>query len=115
MGPVDPDGLRTLAESGDAHALDVIKNAARAIALASGQIARVLDHRMLVLGGGATVLGEVLVDAVRRALAERPAMGPIRSMPDVVLARAGTWSGVIGAAELARATLGERAANGVRL
>jgi glucokinase len=108
LGPIDPDGLRTLADGGDADALSVIESAARAIAVASGQIARVLDHRTLVLGGGATVLGEVFAAAVRRAVAEAPAMGPIRSMPDVLLARAGAWSGTIGAAELARTALDER-------
>jgi predicted NBD/HSP70 family sugar kinase len=100
LGAMDPDTLRLRARAGDPTASAIIADAARAIAQASAQVARVLDHRTLVLGGGA---GEVLLDAVHAALLSMPPMGPIRSVPHVMAAHAGGWSGVIGAAQLARA------------
>lgn len=100
---VDGPALAAAARAGDRAALTVVAEAARAVAVASGQISRVVDHDVLVLGGGVSDgLGPVLVDAVTVALEAAEPVGPLHPRPRVVAARAGRLAGVIGAADLAR-------------
>ncbi|MEV6637041.1 ROK family protein [Actinoplanes sp. NPDC051470] len=89
------------ANAGDTAVLTVIDDAARAIALACGQLACVIDPHTVVLGGGASAIGDVLLDAVRKAVARIEPMGPVHPRPHISLARAGNRAGVLGAAELA--------------
>jgi glucokinase len=97
------DGLafNTAATHGDPATLTVIEETASAIAHASSQISRVIDHDRLVLGGGASALGARLVDAVVRAIDRAEPVGPLHPRPVVSLARGGNRSGVVGAADLA--------------
>ncbi|MEP7021199.1 MAG: ROK family protein, partial [Pseudonocardiales bacterium] len=81
---------------GDAAALAVIEQAAQAIAAASAQISRVIDHQHLVLGGGVSALGGVLVESVRNALAGTAPLGPVLPRPQVRIAAHGNRAGVIG-------------------
>ena len=90
---------------GDPVALATVDRAAGAIAVASGQISRVIDHGCLVLGGGVSGLGEVLLDAVRRALRAGVRIGPVLPTPMVTRSRLGNGAGVLGAADLAWRTL----------
>ena len=99
---LDGPALAAAAHSGDPAALAVVIETARAIAFASGQISRVVDHDVLVLGGGVSAgLGQLLVEAVAAAVAQAEPVGPIRPRPQVVAARAGRLAGVLGAADLA--------------
>jgi glucokinase len=102
----DPDRLDgpmlgAAVRAGDPAACSVLDVAATAIATASSQISRVVDHDVLVLGGGVIGLGPALVSAVQSALERTAPVGPIRPRPAVVAARAGTSAGVLGAADLA--------------
>ena len=87
--------------AGVAPVLHVIDDAARAIAHVCGQIACVIDPHTVVLGGGASDIGDVLLDAVRKAVAQIEPIGPVRPDPHIALARAGNRAGVLGAADLA--------------
>lgn len=98
------DHLGLAARRGDPAALQILTDAARAIAHASAQISRVVDHSMLVLGGGAARVGRPLSDAVAAALASLPPLGGIAKPPSVRLARLGAFAGVHGAAALAART-----------
>jgi glucokinase len=93
--------LSAAIRQGEPVAVAVLSVAARAIALASAQVSRVVDHQWLVLGGGASGIDYPLVEAVENALADTAAVGPTRPLPQVFLARAGNHSGVLGAADLA--------------
>ncbi|WP_188943487.1 ROK family protein [Nakamurella endophytica] len=93
--------VTALARRGDERVLAVVDRAAAAIAAASGQISRVVDHHTLVLGGGAADLGDPLLAAVRRHLSAGVPVGPVRPHPHVRAARAGNRAGVLGAADLA--------------
>jgi glucokinase len=104
----DPDALdgRHLAAAAGADdplALRVVEEAATAIAAASAQISRVIDHGHLVLGGGAGAIGAPLRIAVQDAIERTPPIGPVRPRPIVALARLGNAAGVVGAAALAAA------------
>ncbi len=100
---LDGPALAAAAHAGDPAALAVVAETARAIAFASGQISRVVDHDVLVLGGGVSAgLGPVLVEAVAAAVDGAEPVGPIRPRPRVMAARAGRLAGVLGAADLAR-------------
>jgi glucokinase len=96
-GPMLAEAVR----AGDPAAGSVVDVAATAIAAASSQVSRVVDHDVLVLGGGVIGLGPALVSAVQAALDRTDPVGPIRPRPAVVAARAGTSAGVLGAADLA--------------
>jgi glucokinase len=102
----DPDRLDgpmlgTAVRAGDPAACSVLDAAATAVATASSQVSRVIDHDVLVLGGGVIGLGPALVSAVQSALDRTDPVGPIRPRPVVIAARAGTSAGVLGAADLA--------------
>ena len=99
---VSAEALTRLVEQRDSRILAVLDDAARAIAAASAQISRVIDHHTMVIGGGASRLGSPLVQAIERHLEQGGPIGPIRPVPRVLLARAGNRAGVIGAADLAR-------------
>ena len=86
---------------GDHAARSVVQRAARAIAAASAQISRVIDHRVLVLGGGASELGSLLIEVVEDELRLTRAIGPVLPIPQVRIASTGNCAGVIGAARLA--------------
>ena len=81
-------------------ALLVLRCAAWALARASSQISRVIDHHTLVLGGGASGIGEKLRAAVEVALRDTAPLGPVLPLPRVRLATAGNEAGVLGAADL---------------
>lgn len=87
------------ANAGDATALDVVAEAAQAIAFVSAQISRVIDHDVLVLGGGASRIGAPLAQAVAAALDATEPIGPLRPRPVVRLGS--NQAGVHGAADLA--------------
>ena len=89
------------ARAGLAPVLEVIDEAAHAIARACVQLACVIDPHTVVLGGGASALGDVLLDAVSKQMARIEPIGPVRPHPHIILARAGNRAGVLGAAELA--------------
>ncbi len=91
--------------AGDLAARSVVQRAARAIAAASAQISRVIDHRILVLGGGASDLGSLLTEVVKDELRLTRPIGPVLPLPEVRLASTGNRAGVIGAARLAERRL----------
>ena len=104
----DPARLRgydiaTAAREGEQTALAIVTEAATAIAAASAQISRIVDHSTLVLGGGASGIGPVLQRATIEALGQTALIGPVHPLPEVRLAQAGNQAGVLGAADLAAA------------
>ncbi len=98
---LDGPALGAAVRAGDPAARSVVEAAGAAIAAASAQISRVVDHDVLVLGGGAMAVGPFLLESVRAALDRTDPVGPIRPQPEVVAARAGTSAGALGAADLA--------------
>lgn len=92
--------LADAALAGDAEARELIDEFSESVALGLGNLVNVLDPGLVVIGGGLSRLGSLLVDPVRRRLA-RHSIGGERRTPEVVPAALGPDAGAIGAALLA--------------
>lgn len=91
---------------GDPGATSVIRAAADYLAQAMGTIVAVLDPQVFVIGGGLSEAGDLILDPIREALgANLPARG-FRPEPKIVAATFTNQAGVIGAADLARESVG---------
>ena len=91
---------------GDPGAVSVVRTAADYLAQAMGTIQAVLDPQVYVIGGGLSEAGDIILDPIREALgANLPARG-FRPEPKIVAAQFTNQAGVIGAADLARESIG---------
>jgi predicted NBD/HSP70 family sugar kinase len=96
-GPgVTLDQAARIAREGDAGGRRLFADAGRAVGRAAGAICNVVNPEMVIVGGDMSVVGDVLVDAVREgiALSTIPAIG---SETRVVPGRLGDRAGVLGA------------------
>lgn len=90
----------------DPGATSVVRTAADYLAQAMGTIVAVLDPQVFVIGGGLSEAGDLILDPIRDALsANLPARG-YRPEPKIVAAAFSNHAGVIGAADLARESVG---------
>lgn len=85
--------------AGDRHAAAVIESAGRAVATALGWVVALLDPDVVVLGGG--IGAGPALDVPGFASAYRTATGRRPGAPDLVRARHGARSGLVGAALIA--------------
>lgn len=91
----------------DPGTLQLVQRAAEHLAVAMGSLVAVLDPEVFVIGGGLSELGESILSPIRTAFEEQlPAQG-FRPVAKVVLATHSNKAGVIGAADLARRSLGK--------
>jgi len=91
---------------GDQGARQVVAEAGDYLGQAMGTITAVLDPQIYVIGGGLSEAGELILEPIRQAFSkELPARG-FRPEAKVVAAQFSNQAGVIGAADLARETLG---------
>ena len=90
----------------DPGATSVVRTAADYLAQAMGTIVAVLDPQVFVIRGGLSEAGDLILDPIRDALsANLPARG-YRPEPKIVAAAFSNHAGVIGAADLARESVG---------
>ena len=75
----------------------------RHLGVALSSFANIFDPDVIVVGGGASASGDLLLDPAREVLRAR-ALPPMNEVP-VVLASAGPDAGMIGAAAMAMAEL----------
>lgn len=106
-----PDGLtgmlvcQALLE-GDPGAIFLVNQAGGYLGQAMGSITAAIDPQIYVIGGGLSEAGELILAPIREAfLKELPARG-FRPEARVVAATFSNQAGVIGAADLARESLG---------
>ncbi|MFI6923117.1 ROK family protein [Nonomuraea spiralis] len=93
------------AAAGDEPAARVWTEAVEALALALATYTLVLDPAMIVIGGGLSLAGDVLVVPLRARLAARLAFRPA---PEVRVSALGVDAGLLGAGLLARRALGQQ-------
>lgn len=94
-------GLVTeLAHDGDAQARAVLAGVGRRLGAGLVGIVNVLDPDVVVIGGGAVAAGDMLLAPAREVVAER-ALPPVAERVQVVAARFGEESGMLGCALLA--------------
>jgi glucokinase len=97
---VESEHLTAAAVGGDTEALAALDEFGRWVAVGLAGLVNILDPEIVVLGGGLVVIGDVLLDPVRRHL-DRLVVGAGRrpSVP-VVAATAGPAAAAVGAALL---------------
>ena len=104
---VEPDELRELLAAGDPQAREALEFVARHIGRALVTLVAVLDPDVIVLGGGVSDAGAALTTPVHEEFARHYGPYSQRPVPRIVIASMGNTAGVVGAAALARSTLGE--------
>jgi glucokinase len=98
-GEVTGRTVTDLALSGDGPAREVVAQAGRHIGVALSSLANIFDPDVFVIGGGVSVVGDLLLDPAREELRTR-ALPPQNERP-VKLAELGPDAGMIGAAAMA--------------
>jgi len=91
-----------LAKHGEPEAVELYTNLAGLLAKGIASLVAVLDPTLVVLGGGVSEAGAVLLQPTREALATEITGHGKRPGPDLALAELGNDAGLIGAADLAR-------------
>jgi glucokinase len=94
-------GLVTeLAHDGDESAIEVLAEAGRWLGIGLVTLVNALNPELVVVGGGASAAGELMLGPARDVLAER-GLPPNRELVKVVPAHFGNESGMVGAALIA--------------
>ena len=100
---VDGRLVTEAALAGDGVAIGVLETVGGHLGVALASFANIFDPDVIVIGGGASAAGDLLLDPAREELRSR-ALPPMNRVP-VVLATAGPDAGMIGAAAMAMAEL----------
>lgn len=87
------------AQAGIPLAHDIITNAAEALGVGLVNIIHIFNPDVIILGGGLTQMGDILVQPALRIVQER-AMAVPRDAARIVLAELGVNTGLIGAGAL---------------
>ena len=98
-GPIVGRTVTELALAGDGPAREVVAQAGHHIGVALSSLANIFDPDVFVIGGGVSVVGDLLLDPAREELRSR-ALPPQNERP-VRLAELGPDAGMIGAAAMA--------------
>ncbi|MGA8254968.1 MAG: ROK family glucokinase [Nocardioides sp.] len=99
---IDGPMITAAAAAGDPFALEQVTELATWLGEALASLAAVLDPGMVVIGGGVSETGELLLEPVRAAFASELSGRGHRPMLEIRTASLGNQAGVIGAADLAR-------------
>ena len=100
--PFDSERIGHLALEKNKEALKVLGQYSNWVALGLVNLVNILDPELVVIGGGITELGELLLDPVRKSFENIIPESSLRTKDMVVLAKFGKKSGAIGAALLAK-------------
>jgi glucokinase len=98
-GPILGKTVTDLALAGDQLATEVVAEAGRHLGVALVSLANIFDPDVFVIGGGVSVVGDLLLGPAREELRSR-ALPPMNKTP-VKLAELGGEAGMIGAAAMA--------------
>jgi glucokinase len=98
-GPISGKTVTELAMKGDPLAIEVIAGAGHHLGAAMVSLANIFDPDVIVVGGGVSVVGDLLLEPAREELRTR-ALPPMNETP-VKLAELGPDAGMIGAAAMA--------------
>lgn len=106
-GELNGETVGRLAQAGDPAALDAVRRVARWLGLGLANLANIFNPEMIVVGGGLSSLGDLLLEPARAILQEM-AIAPNKDVARVAKAELGTNAGVVGAALVAWEELGAR-------
>jgi glucokinase len=105
-GPIHGKTVTDLARAGDPLAAEVVAGAGRHLGVALSSLANIFDPDVIVIGGGVSAVGDLLLDPARKEIETR-ALPPMNRTP-VKLAELGPSAGLIGAAAMALSELDRR-------
>jgi glucokinase len=94
--------ITELARAGDAFALGALAEIGRWLGEGIASLAAVLDPVVVVIGGGVSDAGDLLLDPIREAFREHLTAREHRPEAEIRAATLGNRAGMIGAADLAR-------------
>jgi glucokinase len=99
---IDGPLISEAAAAGDAFAIEQLAGLGRWIGEGIASLTAVLDPAVVVIGGGVSEAGDVLLEPIRAAFAAQLTGRGHRPMLEIRKARLGNRAGLIGAADLAR-------------
>lgn len=94
-------GITALAKSGDAKALAAVTEVGEWLGRGLASLVAVLDPAVIVVGGGVSEAGDLLLEPARQLMQENVTGAGRRPLPPVRPATLGNEAGVVGAALLA--------------
>lgn len=94
--------VRIAAQEKDPAAVEIFTQMGRRLGQGIADLAAAIDPSCVVIGGGVSEAGELLLEPARTAFAETLTGRGFRPAARIELARFGPYSGLIGAADLAR-------------
>ncbi|MBN1267550.1 MAG: ROK family protein [Anaerolineales bacterium] len=107
LNRITPELIARAAEEGDEVAKEIYELAGFYIGIAAGSVCAAVGPRRIIIGGGVSQAGDLLLEPIRRTLKERVVVMPIDKV-DVVLSELGDNAGVIGSACWAALQAGEK-------
>jgi glucokinase len=94
---ITPELIAKAAVSGDEMAMDIYERTGFYVGIAAANICAAIGPRRIIIGGGVSQAGDLLIDPIRRTLRERVTIMPIDQV-EVVQSQLGDNAGVIGVA-----------------
>jgi glucokinase len=103
LARIDGRLITAAARDGDRVALGLLGEIGRWLGLGLAQVTSILDPSLILVGGGLSVAGELVLAPARTAYADSVCLRPVRPPAPIRAAGLGNTAGVIGIAALARA------------
>lgn len=107
LNRIDAGIIVQAALEGDAVAMEILGRAGRYLGIAVGNILGVISPQRVIIGGGVSAAGDLLLEPIVRAVRERANVIPVDQM-EFVIAKLGIDAGLIGAALWAQEWCKER-------
>jgi glucokinase len=108
LGALTGEVVAMAASEGDAAAIEICLSVGQWLGRGLANLAAVLDPDVFVIGGGVSALGDLLIEPARQTFAANLPGRGYRPLADVVLAGLGPSAGLVGVADLARRSIGDR-------
>lgn len=105
LNRITPELIGKAAEQGDAIAREIYRQAGFYLGIAASSICAAVAPRRVILAGGVSAAGRLLLDPMEQTLRERVRLMPVEQV-ELVMAQLGGNAGVIGAASWAAERLG---------
>ena len=99
---IDGPLVTRLAQQGDPGARELIAEIGTWLGRGAATISALLDPDVIVVGGGVSAAGDLLLDPARQAYSASLTARAHRPLAPFVLAGMGNRAGIVGAADLAR-------------
>jgi glucokinase len=107
LNKITPDIIGQAARQGDQVAKDIYDLAGMYLGVAIANVLVSVGPRKVVIGGGVSAAGDLLLDPIRRTVKERVTVMPVEQV-EIVPAALGANAGIIGVAMWAAQRLSER-------